>query len=113
LSCLSLERWMRSEQTFSKFLTLREVKMMRIRWILREVKTVISVLTHGQPKRLSHPLHQVSNLLDISGFLETGLLGGGLGLLQRNGLVSDLLLGEKGSVVWRKSGSTYDVRHVC
>jgi hypothetical protein len=72
---------------------------MRIRWILREVKTVISVLTHGQPKRLSHPSHQVSNLLDISGFLETGLLGGWLGLLQRNSLVSDLLLGLKGSVV--------------
>lgn len=36
LSCLSLERWIRSEQTFSRFLTLREVKVMRIRWILEE-----------------------------------------------------------------------------
>lgn len=56
LSCLSLARWIRSEETilhlliilsfsfnnnkknlpFSKFLTLREVKVIRIRWILNE-----------------------------------------------------------------------------
>ncbi|KAI9314186.1 hypothetical protein BX666DRAFT_1971251 [Dichotomocladium elegans] len=31
LSCLSLARWMRSAETFSRFLTLREVKVMRMR----------------------------------------------------------------------------------
>lgn len=34
LSCLSLARWIRSLETFSRFLTLREVKVIRIRWIL-------------------------------------------------------------------------------
>ena len=36
LSCLSLARWIRSLETFSRFLTLREVKVIRIRWILNE-----------------------------------------------------------------------------
>jgi len=33
LSFLSLERWIRSLETFSRLLTLRDVSVMRMRWI--------------------------------------------------------------------------------
>jgi hypothetical protein len=56
LSCLSLARWIRSLETFSRFLTLREVKVIRIRWILqslvRKKKTFLlkkKILTWPQP----------------------------------------------------------------